>query len=242
MNILVVDVGGTSVKVLATGETMPKSFDSGPTLTPEQMVSKVKQISHGWRYDVVSIGCPCQVANGRPIEEPRNLGPGWVLFDYEDALGFPVKIMNDAAMQALGSYKGGRMLFMGLGTGLGTALIVEGTVVPMEVARLPYKKGIYEDYLGKRGLERFGLKRWKQHVFDCVNRFTKALQLDEVVIGGGNVRKLEDLPPLCRKGHNDNAFRGGFLMWEEEGHAYRATISEAIAGSSQSGKSGVDVR
>jgi predicted NBD/HSP70 family sugar kinase len=218
MNILVVDVGGTSVKVLATGQNAPRVFPSGPTLTADQMVLKVRNVAEGWKYEVVSIGVPAPVVNGRPVEEPRNLGPGWVRFDYEEAFGCPVKMMNDASMQALGSYEGGRMLFVGLGTGLGTALIVDGAVLPMELARIPYKKGIYEDYLGKRGLERLGLKKWRQHVFDCVNRLTKAMQLDDVVIGGGNVRKLDDLPPLCRRGHNDNAFRGGFLMWEESGH------------------------
>jgi predicted NBD/HSP70 family sugar kinase len=218
MNVLVIDVGGTSVKVLATRQNAPRVFPSGPTLTADQMVLKVRNVAEGWKYEVASIGVPAPVVNGRPVEEPRNLGPGWVRFDYEEAFGCPVKMMNDASMQALGSYEGGRMLFVGLGTGLGTALIVDGAVLPMELARIPYKKGIYEDYLGKRGLERLGLKKWRQHVFDCVNRLTKAMQLDDVVIGGGNVRKLDDLPPLCRRGHNDNAFRGGFLMWEEPGH------------------------
>ncbi|OPY81174.1 MAG: Glucose-6-phosphate isomerase [Syntrophorhabdus sp. PtaU1.Bin153] len=224
MNILVVDVGGTTIKILATGGETPRTFPSGPGLTPEQMVSSILAIAEGWRYDVVSMGVPGPVVNGRPVEEPRNLGPGWVIFDYEEAFGCPVKMMNDAAMQALGSYKGGRMFFMGLGTGLGTALIVDGVVQPMELAHLPYKKATFEEYLGKRGLERLGLKRWHRHVFDCVSRLTTALQLDDVVIGGGNVRRLSELPPLCRKGSNDNAFRGGFLMWEESGHAYRSTI------------------
>jgi polyphosphate glucokinase len=231
MNVLVIDVGGTSVKVLATGQNAPRVFPSGPTLTADQMVLKVRQVAEGWKYEVASIGVPAPVVNGRPVEEPRNLGPGWVRFDYEEAFGCPVKMMNDASMQALGSYEGGRMLFVGLGTGLGTALIVNGAIQPMELARLPYKRGTFEDYLGIKGLERLGLKKWRQHVFDLVNRLTKALQLDDVVIGGGNVRKLDDLPPLCRKGHNDNAFRGGFLMWEEPGHTYRATISEACSGS-----------
>jgi polyphosphate glucokinase len=219
MNVLVVDVGGTYIKVLATGQEVPRAFSSGPTFTPQQMVSRVRQTAGEWQYDVISLGYPGPVLGGRPIAEPRNLGPGLVGFDYEGAFGCPVKLMNDAAMQALGSYKGGRMLFMGLGTGLGTALIVEGAVQPMELGHLPYKKGTYEDYLGKRGLERFGLKKWQQYVFDLVSRLTTALQLDDLVIGGGNVHKLKDLPPKCRSGHNDNAFRGGFLMWEEAGHA-----------------------
>ncbi|OPY70825.1 MAG: Glucose-6-phosphate isomerase [Syntrophorhabdus sp. PtaU1.Bin050] len=224
MNILVVDVGGTSVKILVTGQEIPRTFPSGPSLTPKQMASSVLAIAADWMYDVVSIGVPGPVVNGRPVEEPRNLGPGWVMFDYEEAFDRPVKMMNDAAMQALGSYEGGRMLFMGLGTGLGTALIVEGAVQPMELAHLPYKKATFEEYLGKKGLERLGVKRWYRHVLDCVSRLTTALQLDDVVIGGGNVRRLPELPPFCRKGDNDNAFRGGFLMWEETGHAYRATI------------------
>ena len=218
MSILVVDVGGTSVKLLATGQKTPRMFPSGPTLTASEMASKVRQIAGEWKYEMVSLGVPAPVVNGHPVEEPRNLGPGWVRFDYKEAFGCPVKLMNDAAMQALGSYEGGRMFFLGLGTGLGTALILDGALQPMELARLPYKKGTYEDYLGKRGLERLGLKRWSRHVFECVIRLTKAFQLNDIVIGGGNVRKLTDLPPFCRRGDNDNAFRGGFLMWEESGH------------------------
>ena len=235
MNILVVDVGGTSVKVLATGQNAPRVFPSGPTLTADQMVLKVRNVAEGWKYEVVSIGVPAPVVNGRPVEEPRNLAPGWIRFDYENAFRCPVKIMNDAAMQALGSYNGGRMFFMGLGTGVGTALIIEGAVQPMELAHLPYKNGTYEAYLGKKGLERLGLKRWRKNVFDCVSRLTLALQLEDVVIGGGNVRKLDDLPPHCRRGNNDNAFRGGFLMWEEPGHTYQATISEACSESVRHG-------
>lgn len=218
MNILVVDVGGTSVKILLTGQLTPRAFPSGPTLTASEMVSKVRQVAGEWKYEMVSLGVPAPVVNGHPVEEPRNLGPGWARFDYKEAFGCPVKLMNDAAMQALGSYNGGRMFFMGLGTGVGTALILDGALQPMELARLPYKKGTYEDYLGKRGLERLGVKRWSRHVFECVIRLTKAFQLNDIVIGGGNVRKLADLPPFCRRGDNDNAFRGGFLMWEEPGH------------------------
>lgn len=239
MNVLVVDIGGTSVKILATGQEASRAFSSGRSLTPEQIVSSVLSIAGEWKYDVVSLGYPGPAVNGRPVEEPRNLAPGWVRFDYERAFDCPVKLMNDAAMQALGSYEGGRMFFMGLGTGLGTALVIEGAVQPMELAHLPYKKGTYEDYLGIRGLERIGLKRWRQYVFDCVNRLTTALQLDEVVIGGGNVRRLKDLPPRCRKGNNDNAFVGGFLMWEKPSHADRATILEAGSGSGKSGKKGI---
>jgi len=215
MKVLVVDVGGTSIKMLATGQTTPRAFHSGPAFTPEQMVSKVKQIANGWRYEVVSIGYPGPVLDGHPVAEPRNLGHGWVGFDYEGAFGCRVKILNDAAMQALGSYEGGRMFFLSLGTGLGSALIVRGELQPMEIGHLPYKRGTYEGYLGLKGLERLGFKKWQQHLFTCVSRLTSALQIDEVVIGGGNVHKLKELPRGCRKGHNDNAFRGGFLMWEK---------------------------
>ncbi len=231
MKILVVDVGGTSVKMLVTGEETARSFPSGPGLTPGEMVSRVLSAAGEWKYDAVSMGIPCPVVNGRPVGEPLNLGPGWVMFDYEEAFNRPVKIMNDAAMQALGSYRGGRMFFMGLGTGLGTALIVDGSMQPMELSHLPYKKATYEEYLGKRGLERLGFKRWHQYVLDCVTRLMAALQLDDVVIGGGNVRRLKDLPPRCRKGHNDNAFLGGFLMWDEPGHVCRATMSVSEGGS-----------
>jgi polyphosphate glucokinase len=222
MNVLVIDVGGTSIKIIATGHQTPRAFHSGPTFTPGQMVSRVKRVAGEWKYDVVSIGYPGPVLGGRPVAEPRNLGHGWVGFDYEGAFGCPVKLVNDAAMQALGSYEGGRMLFVGLGTGLGSALIVQGQLQPMEFGHLPYKRGTYEGYLGLKGLERLGLKKWQQHVFDCVNRLTTALLVDDVVIGGGNVYKLKELPPRCRRGHNDNAFRGGFLMWEEARHERRA--------------------
>lgn len=236
MKVLVIDIGGTSIKMMTTGQDTPRAFPSGCSFTPEEMVLKVSQTAGEWKYDVISIGFPGPVVNGRPLEEPRNLGPGWVKFDYEGAFSCPVKMMNDAAMQALGSYEGGRMFFMGLGTGLGTALIVEGAVQPLELAHIPYKKGTYEDYLGIRGVERLGLTRWRRHVFDLIGRLTSALQLDDVVIGGGNALKLTDLPPRCRRGHNDNAFRGGFLMWEESGHAYRATMQEPASGAPESGK------
>ena len=241
MNILVVDVGGTRIKMLATGQEAPRAFLSGPAFTPQQMVSSVRQTAGDWNYDVVSIGFPGPVVYGRPVAEPRNLGPGWVGFDYEGAFGCPVKLMNDAAMQALGSYEGGRMFFLGLGTGVGTALIVEGAVQPMELGHLLYKKGTYEDYLGKRGLERLGPKKWQEHVFGFIARLTTALQLDDMVIGGGNVRKLKEMPPRCRRGNNDNAFLGGFLMWEEAGHAHRATISEICSESAGSGKGSIGI-
>jgi glucose-6-phosphate isomerase len=242
MNILVIDIGGTSVKMLATGREVSRVFPSGPTLGPEQMVSKVQEVVGEWEYDVVSIGYPGPAINGRPIEEPRNLGPGWIRFDYEEAFDCPVKLMNDAAMQALGSYEGGRMFFMGLGTGLGTALVIEGAVQPMELAHLPYKKGSYEDYLGIRGLERLGIKRWRRYVFDCVDRLTTALQLDEVIIGGGNACKLKNLPQHCRTGNNDNALVGGFLIWEKPGHADRATIFDGRSHPGRSEAKAADMR
>jgi polyphosphate glucokinase len=215
--VLVVDVGGTSVKILATGGTERRSFPSGPTLAPRRMVSEVKKLARGWAYDVVSIGYPGPVHGGHPIAEPHNLGRGWVGFDFAEAFGRPVKVVNDAAMQALGSYKGGKMLFLGLGTGLGSTMIVDGIVEPMELGHLPYKKGTYEDYVGRVGLERHGKKKWRRHVADVVARLTAALQPDETVIGGGNVRKLHALPQRCRAGNNDNAFRGGFRLWAAEG-------------------------
>lgn len=214
MKVLVIDIGGNSVKVLITGETDPRKFPSGPRLTPRQMVSGVKKLTEDWSYDAVSIGYPGRVTNNHPSAEPMNLAHGWVNFDYEEAFGVPVRIMNDAAMQALGSYRGGVMLFLGLGTGLGTAMVVNGTVVPMELAHLTYKQGTYEDLLGLRGLRRHGIKKWRKDVFEVVKRWLPALELDDVVIGGGNVNKLDKLPPKCRAGDNALAFRGGFLMWK----------------------------
>lgn len=214
MKVLVIDIGGNSVKLLITGETDPRKFPSGPTLTPRQMVSGVKKLTEDWNYDAISIGYPGRVTDNRPSAEPVNLGHGWVNFDFQKAFGVPVKIMNDAAMQAIGSYEGGVMLFLGLGTGLGTAMVVDGTVVPMELGHLTYKQGTYEDLLGLRGLRRFGIKKWREYVFEVVERWLPALELDDVVIGGGNVNKLDELPPQCRAGDNAHAFRGGFLMWE----------------------------
>jgi glucose-6-phosphate isomerase len=217
MNVLVVDVGGTSVKILATGQDEPRRFPSGPTLTAEQMVAGVKELAGEWQYDMVSIGYPGVVHQGRIVAEPRNLASGWVGFDFAAAFGCPVKIINDAAMQALGSYKGGILLFLGLGTGLGSALIVEGVVVPMELGHLSYRKGTYEDYVGQRGFKRLGRKKWQQHVEYVVARLIAALHLDDVVLGGGNAKKLRDIPPGCRVGDNTNAFLGGLLLWGDEG-------------------------
>jgi polyphosphate glucokinase len=214
-SVLVVDIGGTSVKLLASGHQMHRSFPSGPKMTPKEMVSGVKKLAADWAYDAVSIGYPGPVLRGRPIAEPHNLGRGWVGFDFAGAFGRPVKVVNDAAMQALGSYRGGKMLFLGLGTGLGSTMIVDGIVEPMELGHLPYKKGTYEDYVGHAGLERHGKKKWRRHVADVVTRLIAALEPDETVIGGGNVGKLAALPPHARAGDNANAFRGGFRLWPE---------------------------
>ena len=215
MNVLVVDVGGTNVKILATGQTELRKLPSGPTLTAKQMVAGVKKLASGWKYDVVSIGYPGMVVRNRPLVEPHNLGPGWVGFDFEAAFKHPVKVINDAAMQALGSYKGGKILFLGLGTGLGSAMIVDGIVEPMELAHLPYKKGTYEDYVGERSLEKRGKKKWRRHVADVVERLIAALEPSDVVLGGGNVTKLKELPKGTRAGNNNNAFLGGFRLWEK---------------------------
>jgi predicted NBD/HSP70 family sugar kinase len=214
MNILVVDIGGTGVKILATRQSERRRFPSGMTMTPQQMVSGVKDLAADWEYDVISIGYPGLVLRGRIVAEPHNLAPGWVGFDFRAAFECPVTVMNDAAMQALGSYKGGLMLFLGLGTGLGSALIAEGAVWPMELAHLSYKKGTIEDYVGLRGRKRLGKKKWRRHVAFIVSRFIAALHPDDVVIGGGNEKKLKTLPPGCRAGDNMNAFRGGFRIWE----------------------------
>jgi polyphosphate glucokinase len=211
--VLVVDVGGSSVKILVTGQTVRRAFHSGPTLTPKRMVSGVKKLAADWTYDVVSIGYPGPVLGDRPVAEPPNLGRGWVGFDFARAFGCPVKIINDAAMQALGSYRGGKMLFLGLGTGLGTTMIVDGIVAPMELSHLPYKKRTYEDYVGHAGLQRSGKKKWRGHVADVAQRLIAALQPHDTVIGGGNVGKLKELPPHCRRGENANAFHGGFRLW-----------------------------
>jgi polyphosphate glucokinase len=219
MQVLTIDVGGTNVKILMSGEPTPRKFPSGPTLTPQLMVSGVKKLARDWKYDVVSIGYPGLVLRRSLVSEPHNLRKGWVGFDFKRAFGCPVKLINDAAMQAFGSYKGGTLLFLGLGTGLGSALVVEGVVVPMELGHITYKKGTYEDYVGLRGLKRLGKKKWRRHVEYGVTRLITALHADDVVIGGGNAKKMKKLPEGCRAGNNANAFIGGFRLWEKPDHA-----------------------
>jgi polyphosphate glucokinase len=211
--VLAVDIGGTSVKILATGQDQRRKFASGPKMTPARMVAGVKKLASGWKYDALSIGYPGLVSKGRIAIEPHNLAPGWRRFDFEAAFGCPVKVINDAAMQALGSYKGGLLLFIGLGTGLGSALVADGVVIAMELGHLSYRKGTYEDYVGLRGLERFGKKKWRKHVAFAVTRLIEALHPDDVVLGGGNAKKLKELPPGCRLGDNAYAFLGGFRLW-----------------------------
>lgn len=217
MKVLAIDIGGTHVKILATGQREPREFVSGPTMTPKKMVAGVKALAHDWKYDAVSIGYPGAVVHGRPVAEPHNLGSGWVGFDYAKAFRRPVRIINDAAMQALGSYDGGKMLFLGFGTGLGTAMIVDGIVEPMELAHLPYRKATYEDYVGLRGLLKLGKKKWRGYVTDIVAKLAAALEPDDIVLGGGNAKKLKTLPPGCRLGSNANAFLGGFRLWQSPG-------------------------
>jgi polyphosphate glucokinase len=215
MKVLAIDVGGTNVKLLASGHEARRKFPSGPTLTAKQMVDEVRKVAADWKYDAVSIGYPGPVLDGRLLAEPHNLGKGWVGFNFEKAFSCSVKIVNDAAMQALGSYKGGRMLFLGLGTGLGSAMIIDGALLPMELAHLPYRKGTYEDYVGLRGMKRFGKKKWRRYVADVVEKLAAALEPDDIVLGGGNVKFLKTMPAKCRAGDNANAFKGGFRLWED---------------------------
>lgn len=215
VKVLAIDIGGTNVKILATGQTERRKFPSGKGLTPRKMVTRVKQLAKDWKYDVVSIGYPGVLRDGRPAVEPHNVAKGWVKFDFEAAFGCPVKMINDAAMQALGSYRGGTMLFLGLGTGLGSALIVNGTVVPMELGRLSIGGRTFEDDLGVRGLKRLGRKKWQKRVEAVTERFVSALHLDDVVLGGGNAKKLKKLPQGCRMGDNALAFVGGFRLWKK---------------------------
>ncbi len=213
--VLVIDVGGTNVKILAGGETEPRKFPSGSDLTPREMVRQIRHLARDWTYDTIVLGYPGAVIDGRPAAEPKNLGTGWTTFDFQKAFGRPVKIINDAAMQAVGSYEGGRMLFLGLGTGLGSALITDGVLVPMELAHLRYKKGrTYEDYVGRRGLKRLGKKKWRRAVQDVMASLKQAFLADYVVVGGGNAKHLTKPPDWVRLGNNHHAFVGGFRLWE----------------------------
>ena len=229
MSVLVVDIGGTHVKILAAGHKIHREFDSGPTLTPKQMVAGVKKLVADWNYEAISIGYPGPVLRNRPVSEPWNLGKGWAGFDFEAAFKCPVKVVNDAAMQALGSYKGGKMLFLGLGTGLGSAMVVDGIVEPMELGHLPYKKATFEDYVGIRGVKKYGKKKWRSFVADVVQRLVAALEPDDVVLGGGNVKKLKELPSGSRAGDNDNAFLGGFRVWEKTDRGNRSKSKRTVS-------------
>jgi polyphosphate glucokinase len=219
MRVLAVDIGGTNVKILATGHKEPRKFPSGPKLTPKAMVADVKKLADGWTYDAVAIGYPGQVHDGKILVDPHNLAPGWIGFDFAKAFGRPVRVINDAAMQALGSYQGGLLLFLGLGTGLGAALVADGVVVPMELAHLPYKNGTWEDYLGVRSLKRRGRKKWAKHVETATARLVDALAPDDIVIGGGNAKKLKQLPKGSRMGDNAFAFTGGFRLFDKPAKA-----------------------
>ncbi len=216
--VLAIDVGGSHVKVsLSSNADGKRAVESGPTMTASQMVAAVKQLAAGWEYDAIGMGYPGPVSGNKPSSEPHNLGTGWKGFDFEAAFGKPVRLVNDAMMQAIGSYEGGRMLFLGLGTGLGAAMIAENVCLPMELAHLPYKKGkTFEDYVGERGLKSRDKSKWRKSVFDVVERLQAALEPDYIVIGGGNIDKLKELPPLSRRGGNENAFRGGFRLWQDE--------------------------
>jgi polyphosphate glucokinase len=215
--ILVVDVGGTRVKLLATGQTLKRTLDSGPRLTPRAMVTGVKKLTSDWEYDVVSIGVPAPVVRGRVVAEPANLGKGWMAFDFGEAFGRPVKVINDAAMQAMGAYRRGRMLFLGIGTGLGSALVMDGKLEPLELAHLPYRHGrTFEDYVGVRGMKRLGKKRWRKHVITVVRLLRNAFLPEDVVLGGGNVKFLKQLPEGTRMGGNSHAFKGGYALWSRK--------------------------
>jgi polyphosphate glucokinase len=217
VKILVIDIGGTNIKLLASGQRTPVKVPSGPHLTPRQMVDEVLEATEGWNFDAVSIGYPGPVSRNKPTKEPVNLGKGWTKFNYERAFGRPVRMINDAAMQALGSYAGRTMLFLGLGTGLGNTLVIDGVVVPLELAHLPYENGkTYEDMIGEAGLKRLGKRKWRRHVHRIVAMLAEATNADYTVIGGGNVRVLDELGPNVRRGSNANAFRGGFRLWDDE--------------------------
>jgi polyphosphate glucokinase len=216
MKILVIDVGGTNVKVASSDMRVPVKIPSGPTMTAEQMTKDVLAATKGWDYDCISIGYPGPVVHDRPLAEPHNLAAGWIDFPYQKAFGKPLRFINDAAMQALGGYQGGRMLFLGIGTGLGSAMIFDGVVIPLELAHLPYKKGrTYEEYIGVAGLERRGQERWRKSVLDIIKRLQAAMVCDTVLLGGGNAKLMKDLPSHVILGSNSNAIDGGIKLWQD---------------------------
>ena len=214
--VLAVDVGGSHVKALTSRAKVRRRFVSGASLTAAEMVAGTVAAADGWKWSAITVGIPAPVRAGKVIAEPVNLGDGWVAFDYESAFGMPTKVVNDAVMQAVGSYQGGRMLFLGLGTGLGSALIADGVIEPLELGHLPFRKKTFEDYVGERGLKRLGKKKWKKAVFETVERLSAATEPDEIVLGGGGVDKLDELPEGCRRGENENAFLGGFRLWDPD--------------------------
>jgi polyphosphate glucokinase len=214
--ILAIDVGGSHVKVMTNKDRVKREFVSGPDLSAKTMVKEVRKLTEDWSYDVISVGYPGVVVRNRPHVEPHNLGRGWAGFDFEKAFGRPTRVVNDAVMQALGSYRGGRMLFLGLGTGLGSAMILDGVLVPMELGHLPYRKGrTFEDYVGIAGLKRLGQKKWKRRVAEVIGDLAAALQPEYIILGGGNVAKLDKLPAKAKRGNNADAFEGGFRLWDE---------------------------
>jgi len=214
--VLAVDVGGSHVKALTSKESERRRFKSGPELTATQMVAGVLKAVDGWSWDVASVGIPTPVRGGKVVAEPVNLGDGWVGFDFEAALGKPTKVINDATMQAVGSYEGGRMLFLGLGTGLGSTMITDGVIEPLELGHLPFRKKTFEDYVSERALEKSGKKKWTEAVFETVQQLSAAMEPDYVVLGGGGAEELDELPPGCRLGDNQNAFLGGFRLWDPD--------------------------
>ncbi len=236
MKVLVVDIGGSHIKLLASGHRKPIEIDSGKHITPGRMVREVLRAARDWQYDVASLGYPGVVRNGRPIEDAPNLGRGWVRFDFQKAFGRPVKIMNDAAMQALGSYRGKRMLFLGLGTGLGSTLILDGIVHTMELGDLPYREGrTYGEFLGKPGRRRLGTARWVWHVTQVIRIFKEAIQPDYIVLGGGQADRVKRLPAGVLHGGNFNAFKGGFRLWEKKSRRPRRVPSSSSSFSKSSG-------
>ena len=223
--VLAVDVGGSHVKALASNQKERRRFVSGPTLTAEEMVSRTLEAVVGWRWSRVTVGIPSPVRAGKVVAEPVNLGDGWVGFDYEAAFGKPTKVVNDAVMQAVGSYEGGRMLFLGLGTGLGSALIADGVIEPLELGHLPFRKKTFEDYVSERAMKKVGKKKWTKAVFATVEQLSAAMEPDEVVIGGGAAAELEELPEGCRRGENEKAFLGAFRLWDPDWLATLTTVT-----------------